>query len=90
MGAEPCEYGYLLMGAIGQSIAPVLQTAGVELRPEWQKQIASLVDTVKFYCRRDLDKTTAEDKHLFNPHEMADLGAAHGLQLRFFSQRHLQ
>ena len=84
MGAEPCEYGYVLMGAIGQSIAPVLQAAGVELLPAWKKQLATFLETIKFYCRHDLDKATAEDKHLFNPHEMADVGAAHGLQLRFF------
>ncbi len=84
MGAEPCEYGYVLMGALGQTIAPVLQAAGVELRPAWKKQLTAFVDTIRFYCRRDLDKATAEDKHLFNPHEMAALGATHGLQLRFF------
>jgi SAM-dependent methyltransferase len=84
MGAEPCEYGYVLMGAIGQSIVPVLTAAGIEVRPAWKKQVQGLLDTIKFYCRHDLDKTTAEDKHLFNPHEMADLGAAHGLQLRFY------
>jgi hypothetical protein len=84
MGAEPCEYGYVLMGAVGQSIAPVLTAAGVELTPAWKKQLGTFVETIKYYCRRDLDKTKAEDKHLFNPHEISDLGAAHGLQLRFF------
>ena len=84
MGAEPCEYGYVLMGVVGQSIAPVLAMAGVELRPAWKKQLSTFVETIKYYCRRDLDKTKAEDKHLFNPHEVSDLGAAHGLQLRFF------
>jgi SAM-dependent methyltransferase len=84
MGAEPCEYGYVLMGAIGQSIVPVLTAAGITVRPAWKKQVQGLLDTIQFYSRRDLDKTTAEDKHLFNSHEMADLGAAHGLRLRFF------
>jgi len=84
MGAEPVESGYLLMGMMGQLIAPALTAAGVELRPEWQRQIADLTDTVKFYCRRDLNKTTAEDKHLFREHEMADLGHRHGLRLHFF------
>ena len=84
MGAEPCEYGYVLMGALGQTIAPVLSAAGVELLPAWKKQLGTIVDTIKFYCRRDIDKTTAEDKHLFNPHELGELGAAHGLQLKFF------
>ncbi len=84
MGAEPVESGYVLMGAVGQSIAPVLQSAGVSLRPEWIRQIADLTNTVKFYCRRDLNKTTAEDKHLFREHELADLGRQSGLLLQFF------
>ena len=84
MGAEPCEYGYVLMGALGQTIAPVLQGAGVKLSPAWKKQLGSFVDTIQFYCRRDINKTTAEDKHLFNPHELGEVGAAHGLQLKFF------
>ncbi len=84
MGAEPVESGYILMGTVGQMIAPVLQSAGVELRPEWHRQINELTATVKFYCRRDLNKSTAEDKHLFREHELADLGRQHGLQLQFF------
>lgn len=83
MGAEPCEYGYVLMGAMGQAIAPALAAAGVALQPAWAKQLAQLTDAIKFYCRRDVDKKIAEDKHLFNSHEIADCGAAHGLQLRF-------
>ena len=84
MGAEPVESGYILMAAVGQSIAPVLQAAGVELQPSWLRQIQAFTDTVKFYCRRDINKQTAEDKHLFRVHELTDLGHAHGLELRFF------
>lgn len=84
MGAEPCESGYLLMAVVGQSIVPALQAAGISLRPEWIQQIQGFTDTVKFYCQRDLDKSTAEDKHLFRVYELAELGAAHGLHLRYF------
>jgi len=84
MGAEPCESGYILMAAVSQGIAPALQAAGVELRPAWKEQLRVFADTVKFYCRRDIDKSTAEDKHLFRDHELADLGFEHGLNLRFF------
>ncbi len=84
MGAEPCESGYILMAAVAQSIAPTLEAAGVELRPEWRKLLKVFTDTVKFYCRRDIDKTTAEDKHLFRVEELGELGAEHGLRLRFF------
>jgi SAM-dependent methyltransferase len=84
MGAEPCESGYILMAAVGQAIAPTLAAAGVTLLPAWEKQLRGFTDTVKFYCRRDIDKTTAEDKHLFREHELSDLGNVHGLQLRYF------
>ncbi len=83
MGAEPVESGYILMAAVAQSIAPTLQAAGVDLRPEWKKQLKDFADTVKFYCRRDIDKATAEDKHLFSPTELGDLGAQYGLRLKF-------
>ncbi|MSU45587.1 MAG: class I SAM-dependent methyltransferase [Lacunisphaera sp.] len=84
MGAEPCESGYILMAVAAQAIAPVLHAAGVELLPEWQKQLNVFAETVKFYCRRDLDKSAAEDKHLFRVHELSDLGYEYGLHLRYF------
>jgi ubiquinone/menaquinone biosynthesis C-methylase UbiE len=84
MGAEPCESGYILMAAVAQSITPTLEAAGIELRPAWKKQLRIFAETVKFYCRRDLYKETAEDKHLFRVHELTDIGYEHGLQLRFF------
>ena len=84
MGAEPCESGYVLMAAVGQSIAPVLENAGVTLLPAWKEQLRVFTETVKFYCRRDLDKKTAEDKHLFRVHELSDLGQSLGLRLHFF------
>lgn len=85
MGAEPCESGYVLMAAVAQSIAPVLQNAGVELRPAWKNQLRIFAETVRFYCRRDLNKKNDEDKHLFRVHELSDIGHAHGLHLRYFA-----
>ncbi len=84
MSCEPCESGYILMGAVGQSIIPVLRNAGVELKPAWEKQIQDFTDTIKFYCRRDLNKKRAEDKHLFRVHELSELGHRLGLHLRYF------
>ncbi|MBX3750698.1 MAG: class I SAM-dependent methyltransferase [Opitutaceae bacterium] len=84
MGAEPLESGYLLMAAVAQSIGPTLKAAGIALTPRWRRQLDDFTATVKFYCRRDLVKDTAEDKHLFTTHELADLGRRHGLQLRYF------
>lgn len=84
MGAEPLENGYILMAAVAQAIAPTLQAAGVELTPAWRQQLQNFTATVKFYCRRDLVKDTAEDKHLFTTHDLTDLGRRHDLQLRYF------
>ena len=84
LGAEPCESGHVLMAAVVQFIGPVLENAGVTLRPAWKEQLRVFTDTVKFYCRRDLNKATAEDKHLFRVHELTDLGRTYGLQLQFF------
>ena len=84
MGAEPSETGYILMAAVAHSILPTLRAAGVEIRPEWEQQLQGFTDTVKFYCRRDIDKAKAEDKHLFQPQEMAETGYKYGLQLRYF------
>jgi SAM-dependent methyltransferase len=83
MGAEPCESGYVLMASVAQFIPVALRAAGVEMRPEWTRQLADFTDTVRFSCIRDLDKTEAEDKHLFDPHQLGELAAAHGLHLRF-------
>lgn len=83
MGAEPCESGYLLMAAVAQSIPNALKAAGVEMRPEWTLRLDDFTETVKFCCNRDLDKTNAEDKHFFTPHELAEVAASHGLSLKF-------
>jgi SAM-dependent methyltransferase len=83
MGAEPCEAGYLLMAAVAQSIPNALKAAGVEMRPEWTSKLNEFTDTVQFCCNRDTDKTNAEDKHFFSPHELAETGAPHGLGLKF-------
>jgi ubiquinone/menaquinone biosynthesis C-methylase UbiE len=85
MGAEPCESGYLLMAAVAQSIPNALKAAGIAMRPEWTRRLDDFTETVKFCCLRDLDKSTAEDKHFFSPHQLSDIGAGHGLHLTFFS-----
>jgi SAM-dependent methyltransferase len=84
MCAEPCESGYVLMGVVAQSIPAVLQAAGVKLRPDWHKIIVLFSETMKFYCRRDIDKSKAEDKHLFRVFELGQIGMEHGLTLRYF------
>lgn len=84
MGAEPCEAGYLLMAAVAQSIPNALKAAGVEMQPAWTAKLNEFTDTVQYCCNRDLDKTYAEDKHFFSTHELAEMGARHALNLKFF------
>ncbi len=84
MGAEPCEAGYLLMAAVAQSIPNALKAAGVEMQPAWTAKLVEFTDTVQYCCNRDLDKTHAEDKHFFSPHELAESGARQGLTLKFY------
>lgn len=84
MGAEPCESGYLLMAAVAQSIPNALKAAGIAMKPAWTERLDDFLATVKFCTLRDLLKVNAEDKHFFNPHQMAELGAAHGLHLKYY------
>ncbi|MEO7597409.1 MAG: class I SAM-dependent methyltransferase [Opitutus sp.] len=84
MSAEPCESGYVLMGAITKCILPAFAAAGVEIQAGWREKIDLMAETMKFYCRRDVEKSAAEDKHLFRVHELADLASSCGLRLRYF------
>ena len=84
MGAEPCESGYLLMAAVAQSIPNALKAAGVEMQPAWTAKLNEFTDTVQYCCNRDIDKTYAEDKHFFSSHQLAELGAPLGLELKFY------
>lgn len=84
MGAEPCESGYVLMGTVARMIPTAFKAAGVTMKPEWSAKLEEMTDAVKFYALRDLEKVNAEDKHLFNPHELAEFGARHGLRLKFY------
>jgi ubiquinone/menaquinone biosynthesis C-methylase UbiE len=84
MGAEPCESGYLLMAAVAQSIPAALKAAGIAMKPAWTERLDDFLATVKFCTLRDLRKENAEDKHFFSPHQMAEMGQAHGLQLKFY------
>lgn len=49
-----------------------------------EEQAKRFVDTIAFYARRDVDKSAAEDKHLFRPAEVIAAGRRHGLQVEFF------
>ena len=82
---EPFGEGFLLMGVLAQFIPIVMSQAGRPLTSEQEAQLALFQDTVRFYMRRDVDKSQAEDKHLFRSDELAAIGARHGLTSEFLA-----
>jgi ubiquinone/menaquinone biosynthesis C-methylase UbiE len=84
---EPCMEGYLLMGLLARLFPMASAAAGTVLSPEHRRHAQVFEDTMRFYCRRDLDKTKAEDKHLFRVDEIMQVAQAHGLDVRFHANR---
>lgn len=84
---EPCQEGYVLMGAMVQFLPAAARAKGIELTSEQAAQVEMFVRSMAFYARRDVDKTTAEDKHLFRVDELMDWGAQRGLEVRFMANR---
>jgi ubiquinone/menaquinone biosynthesis C-methylase UbiE len=80
---EPCMEGYILMGAIVQFLPRLAEAAGEKLTPEQQKKVELFANSMKYYSRRDVDKTKAEDKHLFRVDELMTTGRGCGLDVTF-------
>jgi ubiquinone/menaquinone biosynthesis C-methylase UbiE len=80
---EPCAEGYILMGAMAQFFPAVLAADGRPLTPQQAASVQLFVDTMRFYARRDVDKSLYEDKHLFRVDELMKNSASAGLQLSF-------
>ena len=81
---EPCSPGYLLMGLVAK-VAATAPASG--LRREQREQAALLAETMKSYHRRDVDKSSWEDKHIFRPDEMIVCGRNAGLVTHFLPNR---
>jgi SAM-dependent methyltransferase len=84
---EPCREGYILMGAMAQFIPLVIEKARTRLSKEQLHKVQLFIDTMRFYARRDVDKTAGEDKHLFRVDEIIQLGASCGLSVEFFANK---
>lgn len=80
---EPCMEGYVLMGAMAQFLPELAKAGGIELSPEQRQKVELFSNSMAFYARRDLDKTQAEDKHLFRVDDIMSIGARHGLSTEF-------
>jgi hypothetical protein len=75
--------GYVLMGALAQFLPALCAAAQQPLTDEQQKQLDMFLHTMQFYARRDMDKSKAEDKHLFRVDELMVSAREAGLVLQF-------
>jgi ubiquinone/menaquinone biosynthesis C-methylase UbiE len=80
---EPCLEGYLLMGAMVQFLPVAAAAAGKPLTASQERTVDLFVRSMAYYSRRDLDKTKAEDKHLFRVDEIMKCGERNGLTVEF-------
>lgn len=80
---EPCMEGYVLMGAMAQFLPLVLGEKGIKLNKAQVAQLDGFVKTMQFYARRDVDKSEAEDKHLFRVDEIMKICSLNGLEAEF-------
>lgn len=58
------------MGFLAQFIPDALRAAGDSCSDKERQLVDYFVATMQYYARRDLDKSEAEDKHLFRPDEL--------------------
>jgi SAM-dependent methyltransferase len=86
---EPYYDGYLMMGFLAQFIPSAIAAAGDACSPAELELVDYFIATMQFYGRRDLDKTEAEDKHLFRPDELFVSGRAAGLDLVHYPNWHI-
>lgn len=80
---EPCQEGYVLMGALAQFLPLAAERAGATLTDAQRAHVDRFAASMKYYSRRDVDKTKAEDKHLFRVDELMRWGSACGLEVEF-------
>lgn len=81
---EPCREGYILMGALTQFLPLVLETKKIKLTEKQKDSIQIFIDTMKFYSRTDINKSLAEDKHLFKVDEIMNIGKKFNLKTDFY------
>ena len=81
---EPCAEAFILMGGLAQFLPALAQSSGRPLCDEDEASVRLFLETVAFYCRRDIDKSEAEDKHCFRVEDVASSAEAAGLGMKFF------
>ncbi|HCG05123.1 MAG TPA: class I SAM-dependent methyltransferase [Desulfovibrio sp.] len=82
---EPCREALLLMGVLVAQMPELSAARGVQVTPRQLELVDLFRRMVEFYCRQDIDKSTAEDKHLFHPVEIAARCRAHGFDTAVYA-----
>ncbi len=77
---EPCREVFVLMGFASETFLRS-GNPGLKKYPKVAAEFQRFVDTIKFYVRTDVDKSEAEDKHLFTTEHLLALCNAAGLAL---------
>jgi len=80
---EPCMEGFVLMGALAQFMPSLGSTADRPMTDSQRIQVSQFTKTMQFYIRQDLDKSNAEDKHVFRVDELMAWANGAGLTLKF-------
>jgi SAM-dependent methyltransferase len=78
---EPLYEGLFLLGLIGKYILKLTDDSEV------QKDLTVLINGMSFYCRTDLDKSLAEDKHVFRLNSILMAANRAELTLKFFPNK---
>ena len=76
--------GFVLMGALAQFLPALSANTGAILTDAERSLIDQFTKVMHFYIRRDVDKTKAEDKHVFRVDELMKWASQAGLSLKFF------
>jgi ubiquinone/menaquinone biosynthesis C-methylase UbiE len=84
---EPCQEGAVLMASVAQFLPFLVAAAGETWSPESQRLLQLFLDKIKFYCRRDIDKSKGEDKHIFRVDELHAVGDAAGFTVHFVANQ---
>jgi ubiquinone/menaquinone biosynthesis C-methylase UbiE len=84
---EPCREALVLMSALCRLLPATATAAGLAPTTKQLEQNDLFCRTIEFYARRDLDKSQAEDKHLFRTDEMIETGRRAGFEVRAFPNR---
>ena len=79
---EPCS-GALMFGVISQFVEKLAIAEGVSLDEDTKAKYKVMKEGLCFYHRRDVDKSKAEDKYIFHPHEVLYKAMKSKIELNF-------